>query len=393
MQSNRSRLLSRSVRVALAAAVIFVNGALAAEAGYAGSAACAKCHEDEYKSWQQSYHSKMIRPKNDAILKEVVAQWANGGPTKVNLTGAPAGLDDVAYVVGSKWKQRFLVKNPSTGGHLFLDKQWNTVVRQWENYGNKNDWDTNCATCHATGFRLTSYDDKSPAAQKWSIAEMNIGCEACHGPGAEHAKSKGKKPIYTFAGKSVEEQTRVCGYCHIRLENEQFKTAQGNPSEHLPHPQVGSTWTPAMDWTKWYPEHVIIPGVQPEDKIDAVYKGDLAGMFKLDEQSKATGVYDAGKHHQQYQEYLQSGHYKAAKEKDRMSCNACHSAHVTDAKPKPIVAKETCKSCHDASYTVEKYMPGTGQTALGLFVRTHTFNKGQARPPQKTVSGEPIYNK
>lgn len=394
MQSHLASILSRLACAAATLAVLFIAGpAQAADPEYAGSDRCAKCHEAEHKSWKQSYHSKMVRAKDEAILKDVVAQWGNAGPTKIVLTGAPAKLDDVVYVVGSRWKQRFLVKNAATGGHLFLDKQWNSVLRQWENYGNKNDWDTNCATCHATGYRLTSYDEKNPAAQKWSMAEMNIGCEACHGPGAAHANAKGKKPIYSFTGKSVEEKTRVCGYCHIRAENELYKTAQGNPSEHLPHPQVGKTWLPSEDWTKWYPKHVIIPGVQPEDKIDAVYKGDLAGMFKLDDQSKNTGSYDAGKHHQQYQEFLQSKHYTTAKEKDKLSCSTCHSAHATQDKPKLIVAKDTCKGCHDASHTVEKFMPGTGQTAAGLFVRTHTFNKNQARPPQTTVTGEPVYNK
>jgi hypothetical protein len=56
---------------------------------------------------------------------------------------------------------------------------------------------------------------------------------------------------------------------------------------------------------------VVIPGVQPEDKFDAAYEGDLKGMFKTDEQAKKTGIYDAAKHHQQYQEFLQSPHYKA----------------------------------------------------------------------------------
>ncbi len=359
---------------------------------YVGSERCGKCHEAEFKSWQQSYHSKMVRSKDDGILKDVVAQWGNGGPSKVNLTGTPATLNDVVYVVGSKWKQRFLVKNPATGGLLFLDKQWNSVAKRWEGYGNKNDWDTNCGTCHSTGFRLTSYDEKKPTEQKWVMAEFNVGCESCHGAGSDHAKTKNRKPIYSLKDKSIEEQTRVCGYCHIRSENELFKTAQGNPSEHLPHPVVGNSWQPSEDWTKWYPEHVVIPGVQPEDKIDADYKGDLAGMFKMDDKAKKSGIYESAKHHQQYQEYLQSTHYTTAKEKDRMSCSSCHSSHATEAKPKMIVAKDTCKECHDASYTVDKFMPGTGQTVQGLFVRTHTFNK-DPRPPQTTVSGEPVYNK
>lgn len=362
-------------------------GASAADPEFVGSAKCGQCHAEQHKTWKQSYHAKMVRPKDEAILKDVVAQWANGGPTKVNLTGAPAKLDDVIYVVGSNWKQRFLVKNAATGGHLFLDKQWNRMAKRWENYGNKNDWDTNCGTCHSTGFRLTSYDEKNPTAQKWSMAELNVGCESCHGAGAKHAKSRKKADIYSFAGKSKEEQTRVCGYCHIRAENDKFLTAQGNPSEHMPHPEVGKTWHPSEDWTKWYPEHVVIPGVQPEDKIDTVYKGDLAGAFKLDDLAKQNGFYDAAKHHQQYQEYLQSKHYQ----KNLLSCPDCHSLH---AGKKPVVAaKDTCKTCHDASFTVDKYMPGTGQTVQDLYLRTHTFNKAQNRPAQTTVSGEPEYNK
>ena len=387
-------MLLRLVSTLTAALVLTMTSGLAsaADPAFAGSKKCGTCHDAEYASWKDSYHSKMVRPKDDGILKDVVDQWGKGGPTKVNLTGAPATMADVVYVVGSKWKQRFLVKNPTTGGHVFLDKQWNSVVKQWEGYGNKNDWETNCGTCHSTGFRLTAYDEKNPAAQKWSMAELNVGCETCHGPGAEHVKTKKASAIYNPKGKSVEEQTRMCGYCHIRAENELFKTPQGAASEHMPHPQVGKTWLPSEDWTKWYPEHVIIPGVQPEDKIDAVYKGDLAGMFIMDDKAKSSGVYEAGKHHQQYQEYLQSSHYKKNKGKDQLSCSSCHSAHATDDKPKMIVAKDTCKQCHDASYTVDKYMPGTGQTVQGLFVRTHTFNK-DPRPPKTTVSGEPVYNK
>ncbi len=385
--------MSRPLLAAAALAISLGSGLVSAQdATYVGSEKCGKCHDVEYDSWKQSYHSKMVRPKDAAVLKDVVAQWGNGGPTKVNLTGAAATLNDVVYVVGSKWKQRFLVKNSTTGGHLFLDKQWNNVSKQWEGYGNKNDWETNCGTCHSTGFRLTSYDEKNPAAQKWAMAEINVGCESCHGPGSTHLKTKKKESIYSAKGKSVEEKTRVCGYCHIRAENELFKTAQGASSEHMPHPQVGKSWQPSEDWTKWYPEHVVIPGVQPEDKIDAVYKGDLAGAFILDDKAKSSGIYEAGKHHQQYQEYIQSKHYKTNKGKDQMSCSSCHSAHATEDKPKMIAAKDTCKSCHDASYTVEKFMPGTGQTVQGVFVRTHTFNK-DPRPAKTTATAEPVYNK
>jgi malate dehydrogenase (oxaloacetate-decarboxylating)(NADP+) len=46
-----------------------------------------------------------------------------------------------------------------------MDKQWNRVHRQWENYGQRNDWETQCATCHATGHRLVAGADRGPASQ------------------------------------------------------------------------------------------------------------------------------------------------------------------------------------------------------------------------------------
>jgi hypothetical protein len=56
------------------------------------------------------------------------------------------------------------------------------------------------------------------------------------------------------------------------------------------------------------------------------------------------------------------------------------------------MAKDACSSCHDATYTVEKYMPNTGKTADNLFVRSHTFNK-EPRPSGKGAAdmGPPQY--
>ena len=63
----------------------------AAKDGFAGSKACMKCHKAEFESWDKSLHSKMVRAKDDGILKAVVEKWAtdgtNPGPTKGNITG------------------------------------------------------------------------------------------------------------------------------------------------------------------------------------------------------------------------------------------------------------------------------------------------------------------
>jgi hypothetical protein len=42
-------------------------------------------------------------------------------------------------------------------------------------------------------------------------------------------------------------------------------------------------------------------------------------------------------------------------------------------------------NCQGNQYDWHKIMPGTGQTAQQLFVRTHTFNPKQARPGSMTA--------
>uniref|UniRef100_C6DYQ7 Cytochrome c-552/4 domain-containing protein n=1 Tax=Geobacter sp. (strain M21) TaxID=443144 RepID=C6DYQ7_GEOSM len=361
---------------------------------FVGSVACKKCHAEEFKSWKGTFHAKIAQTKKAGILKDVVAKWAtdgkNPGPTVSNVTGTPAKLEDVEYVIGSRWKQRFLVKNEQTGNLQFLNKQFNRLTGEWENYGNKNDWNTNCGTCHTTGYRITQVDKATGKTLKSEFSEMSVGCEACHGPGMKHVKAARKdkkKTIFNPASVSIREQSKVCGYCHIRLENEMYKTAQGHNREDLPAPKVGDSYKAGEDWTKWYPEHVVIPGVQPNQPFDKEYTGDLKGLFKTDEIAKANRVYDESKHHQQYQGFIQSDHYK----KGLLSCITCHSPHAGKGKLRKV-AKDACTKCHDASYTVEKYMPNTGKTADNLFVRSHTFAKNP-RPGGKGASsmGAPVY--
>lgn len=377
--------------VLLCALVLTATGAYANDK-FAGSMKCKECHWAEYESWQNSLHSKMVMKKDDGILKAAVEKWAsdgtNPGPTKGNITGEAFGINDVDLVVGAYWKQRFLVKNKETGNHQFMDKQFNRMYEKWEPYGQKNDWEFMCATCHVTGYRLTEYDPANVKNAKATYTEAGVGCEACHGPGAKHARSKKAKHIWNPAKQTKEAQTRACGYCHVRLETELYKTPQGNDREDLPAPKVGDTFKPSDDWTKWYPEHVILPGLQAEDKIDAEYKGDLKGMFIVDEISKANGVYEEGKHHQEYQGFIQSKHYK----NNILACNDCHTPHM-GKNIKAKKAKDTCKACHGGTYSVDKIMPGTGKTADNLYLRTHTFIKDQSRPSKPLASGMPVFYK
>ena len=368
-----------------------VVGRVPDDAKFVGSAACQLCHDRQYVSWRKSWHSKIVRPKTGSILREAVDKWAGDGtspgPTIGNATGKAFALEDVQYVVGLRWKQLYLVQNDQTGNLQFMNMQFNRASNKWETYGQKNDWNTQCATCHTTGYRITAYDEQAGKTVKSEFAEMSVGCEACHGPGSAHVASKSKADIFNPADVDVMAQSKVCGYCHLRLENEKWKTAQGNPRDDFPAPRLGETYRPGDDWTQWYPHEVIIPGVQAGDPFDKEYAGDLKDLFKTDEHAKATGVFEEAKHHQQYQGFIQSAHYRSGV----ISCITCHTPHAGSGKTQKV-ARETCGSCHDASYSMDKYMPNTGLTAGNLFVRSHTFNKAPRPGGQGAGSlGPPNY--
>jgi len=93
-------------RGALALTVAAGSAAQAAGANaFVGSEKCGTCHVAEYGTWKNSLHAKMVRPVGEGILKDARDNWwtdgTNPGPSKVNLTGAPARLEDVVFVVGS----------------------------------------------------------------------------------------------------------------------------------------------------------------------------------------------------------------------------------------------------------------------------------------------------
>jgi cytochrome c553 len=151
-------VLAACARGAAIAAVALFGAAPAAfgatSSGQVASETCRGCHGNESPSWKENYHSKMVRASRDALLPAAVERWSgdakgNAGPSRGNIDGKTYGLDQVVLVVTSKWKQRFLVKVPSTGTHQFLDKQWNAYTKLWENYGNSADWETVCGTCHS----------------------------------------------------------------------------------------------------------------------------------------------------------------------------------------------------------------------------------------------------
>ena len=144
------------------------------DATFVGSETCKKCHERTYLEWRTSLHSRMIR---DVKLEPL----ANIGDFQSPSDVRTFTKEDVAYVLGSQWKQQYLKKE---GDDLIvLPAQYNVFTGEWKAYlpdkPDKRFWFKECAGCHATGV----YPDKK------IFVETGVACEACHGPGSNHLEA------------------------------------------------------------------------------------------------------------------------------------------------------------------------------------------------------------
>jgi tetratricopeptide (TPR) repeat protein len=188
-----------------------------ASATYVGRAQCARCHQAQDTAWQGSHHDLAMQ---EATAATVLGDFAgatftyNGitsrftvrdGKYVVRTDGPDGRLGDfnVAYVFGVYPLQQYLIGLPggryqalsiawdarpkAAGGqrwyHLYPDeKVTHGDVLHWTSFS--QNWNAQCATCHSTNLRK-GYDRASNTyTTTWS--EMDVSCEACHGPGSAH---------------------------------------------------------------------------------------------------------------------------------------------------------------------------------------------------------------
>ena len=126
--------------------------------------------------------------------------------------------DDIAFVYGSKWKQRYFTKK---GDDYFpLGAQWDVTHQVWRAYqaAPGTDWWTAvypndnmqrptgplCDGCHSV-----NYDIRTKTVTEW-----NVGCEKCHGPGAAHAAKPSRSNIVNPARLDFVQANNVCIQFH-----------------------------------------------------------------------------------------------------------------------------------------------------------------------------------
>jgi len=226
---------------------------VAAEATFVGRAACARCHEKETKAWTGSHHDQaMTEPTAETVRGDFSGVRFEGDGMRARFfrqdgkflieTDGPDGRPatyEVAYTFGWKPLQQYLVRFP--GGRMqAFSVAWDTERRRWfflypgrrippsdwlHWTRNGQNWNGMCAECHSTNL-VKGYDPGTDSYRTtWS--EIDVSCEACHGPGSRHVAwaevpPMGRAPlentglVMRTSGIGNRELVELCAPCHSR---------------------------------------------------------------------------------------------------------------------------------------------------------------------------------
>lgn len=399
---------------------------VAQQATYVGSNACKTCHNGliggptkYFDLWASTLHSKIhAAPTAQTVTGDFktttpISMGASYGNATVTVRtdagkyyakiGANGPEYEVVYTYGGGWKQRYLVKIGLS--YFILPIQWNsnkyldnssgswTVYTQgtWFNADgsvkatNTNSfraksWDKNCMGCHVTGYRINTSIAGSDTSWvgTWgassNVDDINVGCESCHGPGSLHA-STGDKTKITHPDKLANNTRKleVCGQCHNRASS--WNGAGKVGTHEFAKDEINNKY--------------FVPG----DSLGLYMRFDAAPNT-----SGAMGTWQDGitarQHHQQYQEWQVSMHFKNPFVP--MNCFTCHEPHgntplAYNLRNKLTVGTEEfavqnddntlCLSCHAGFGPfagITKAMvkaEAANRTAIGAIVNAHTKHK------------------
>ena len=187
------------------------------EKKFAGSASCASCHKEIYKSHLQTAHYLDSRPASKESIKGSFAKGKNNFVynrfTKVLLEKKEdkffqvALINEIEYqrepfdiVIGSGRKgQTYLYWK---GNDLFqLPVSYYTALNSWCNSPGfhtafvrfDRPITAQCLECHTTYIKENELSDTRNSFDKTQII-YGVDCERCHGPAADHVAFHKEKP-------------------------------------------------------------------------------------------------------------------------------------------------------------------------------------------------------
>ncbi len=217
------------------------------KATFVGRQACSRCHSLEDRLWQGSHHDLAMQEVNErTVLGDFDdAKFTHDGVTStffkrdnnfyVNTEGPDGEMQDfeIAYTFGAIPLQQYLIAFPG-GRYQALSVSWDTRPaadggQRWFRLypdekidhtdplhwtGIQQNWNYMCAECHSTRLIKGYLADEDRYETTWS--EIDVSCEACHGPGSRHvdwanAAAIGRDTPYDNGGFGLEVRLKDPG--------------------------------------------------------------------------------------------------------------------------------------------------------------------------------------
>lgn len=331
---------------------------------FVGSASCAQCHKAEHADWLGSHHAAAMQTPSDKTVlgrfdgarfeQDGVSStfFKKDGKFWVRTDGRDGKLADfeIAYTFGVFPLQQYLVALPngrlqalgiawdarpaSEGGQrwyaLYPDRKL-TAGDPLHWTGIDQNWNYQCAWCHSTNLQKNHDPATGGFHTAWS--EINVGCEACHGPASNHLnwakaaqESKGSRkasapPHYGFAQSFDERRDATWGV-----------NAAGQPVRSTP--RATSKEIEACAGCHSRRQQFAADPAETEKFFDAFRPATLSpGLYYPDGQQRDE-VYNFGS-------FLQSKMHAAG-----VTCSDCHNPHSGKLK---LAGNGVCGQCHEAA--------------------------------------------
>jgi len=189
-----------------------------AAATYVGSAACAGCHEEADAKWRGSHHDLAMQEATlETVLGDFDAEVQHHGETvrfsRKDDAFFVEALDaegkrrrfPVLYTFGVEPLQQYLLE-VEPGRLQAFPFAWDTRLKEqggqrWFHLqpgeriepgdplhwtGPSYNWNHSCADCHSTAVKKGYH--RATKRYSTEYVEVDVGCEACHGPGSRHVE-------------------------------------------------------------------------------------------------------------------------------------------------------------------------------------------------------------
>ncbi|MGQ1783771.1 MULTISPECIES: multiheme c-type cytochrome [unclassified Saccharicrinis] len=227
------------------------------EATYVGRETCVECHLNEYNEWVGSDHDRAMEHANDStVLGDFNNQsldyngmthrfYKRDGRFYVETDGESGQLEEfeIKYTFGYYPLQQYLVafdkgrlqtlpltwnSKDSVWYHMAEEIYTNEIIESnnWLHWTNQaQNWNGMCADCHSTNL-VKGYDVETDSYHTtWS--EIDVSCEACHGPASKHLEWAAKAEyarnehnnfglVVKTSGIDNKQYVDLCVRCHTR---------------------------------------------------------------------------------------------------------------------------------------------------------------------------------